>query len=125
MQPTSPLRLEKDIDGAINYFHKVKADAVLSVYETRLLSFNLSEKNQLISLTNEVSKHMLARQKVKEGVLQNGAVHVFNTKKLRETKSYYSKNTYGYKMPINRSVDIDTKFDFFMAEQIMRNRLHL
>ena len=125
LQPTSPLRLEKDIDGAINYFHKVKADAVLSVYETRLLSFNLSEKNQLISLTNEVSKHMLARQKVKEGVLQNGAVHVFNTKKLRETKSYYSKNTYGYKMPINRSVDIDTKFDFFMAEQIMRNRLHL
>jgi CMP-N,N'-diacetyllegionaminic acid synthase len=125
LQPTSPLRLAKDIDGAINLFHKEKADAVLSVYETRPLFFNLSKKKQLISITNDISKHMLARQKVKEGVLQNGAVHVFNAKKLKEIKNYYSKKTYGYKMSINRSVDIDTKFDFFMAEQIMKHRLHL
>jgi len=125
LQPTSPLRLAKDIDGAINFFNNIKADAVLSVYETRPLFFSLSKSNRLISDRKETSAFMLARQKVENGVVQNGAVHVFNTAKLKKIKSYYSKNTYGFKMPANRSIDIDTKFDFFMAEQIMKNKLHL
>ena len=122
LQPTSPLRLSKDIDGAIELFFKTKASSVLSVYETRPLAFNLSKKNRLISLSNHSSKKMLSRQDVKNMVIQNGAVHIFDTEILIKKKTYYTNKTYGYLMPAYRSVDIDDEFDFFIAEQIIKNR---
>ena len=125
LQPTSPLRLSKDIDQAIDLYYKTKADALLTVYETRPLFFKLTENKKLISISKKTSGFMLARQKIKFCVTQNGAIHIFNTQKLKKNKSYYTSNTFGFIMPEKRSVDIDTKLDFFIAEQILKNKLHM
>ncbi len=125
LQPTSPLRLSKDIDNAINFYFEVKADVVLSVYETRPLFFKLSKNNNLIPFIKNTSKLLLSRQKVQNSFVQNGAIHIFNTKKLKKNKTYYTAKTFGYQMPAKRSVDIDNELDFFIAEQILNNKLHL
>jgi CMP-N-acetylneuraminic acid synthetase len=45
----------------------------------------------------------------------NGAIYGGWTNRLRVNKNYYSDKTKGYFMPRNRSIDIDTQFDFDMA----------
>ena len=121
LQPTSPLRIPRDIDGAINLFKKKKADVVLSVYKKKplLWHFRLSNKNKMIAIEKS-NKRMLPRQKHSNMFLQNGSVHVFRLSALKKNKSYYLKNTYGYQMPPIRSIDIDTLADFNLAEQIMK-----
>ena len=124
LQPTSPLRLAKDIDGAINFFYNTNANAVLSVYEIQPIFFRLSNEKKIKSLLGNNQEGMLPRQKLNNYVMQNGAVHVFNTKNLRKTKTYYSNKTYGYLMPQRRSIDIDNEIDFFLAEETMKKKLH-
>ena len=120
LQPTSPLRVSADIDGAISLFKSKNAKSVLSVYETKPAQWlhYLGEDLRITSLeTGGLQNNpMLARQRQRPLYSQNGAVHVFNTANLRRTKSYYGPETFAYVMPENRSVDIDTITDFKMAE---------
>ena len=90
LQPTSPLRIPADIDGAINLFKKKKADVVLSVYETKpvLWHFKLSNKNKMQAIEKS-NRRMIPRQKLNNMVLQNGSVHVFKLSVLRKNKSYH------------------------------------
>ena len=125
LQPTSPLRTAKDIDGAINFFNNTKALAVLSVCEIQPIFFKLSEKKKIKSLLKNNKELMLPRQKINNYVLQNGAVHIFKTNSLRKNKTYYTNKTYGYLMPRHRSIDIDNEIDFILAEEIMKKNMHI
>ena len=53
----------------------------------------------------------------------NGAIYGAWTNNLKNSKNYYTKNTKGYFMPRNRSVDIDTQFEFELAEFILKYSL--
>ena len=50
----------------------------------------------------------------------NGAIYGMWTKKLIKTKSFYKGVILGYHMPRERSIDIDNKFDFDLAEFILK-----
>ena len=50
----------------------------------------------------------------------NGALYGGWTKKLKENKNYYVGKTKGYFMPRNRSIDIDTQFEFDLAEFMIK-----
>lgn len=126
LQPTSPLRLAEDIDGAVNLFHESSGSAVLSVTESKPLAwqYHLQGDNQIEPLeqVEESVNPMDMRQKMSKLVVQNGAVHVFDVAALRATRSYYGPETYGYMMPTIRSVDIDDAMDFSIAEALMHAR---
>lgn len=53
----------------------------------------------------------------------NGALYGGWTHKLKENKNYYVGKTKGYFMHRNRSIDIDTQFEFDMAEFFLRNSI--
>lgn len=126
LQPTSPLRLPEDIDGAVNLFNDTAALAVLSVMESKPLPWHhhLQTDGRITSLEqNSASANpMDMRQKMSQLVVQNGAVHVFDVAELRKTRTYYGSKTYGYMMPADRSVDIDDAMDFSIAEALMNAR---
>jgi CMP-N-acetylneuraminic acid synthetase len=52
----------------------------------------------------------------------NGAVYVTWIEKFWESKDFYAPDVVGYKMPPERSVDIDTEEDFQAAERLMARR---
>lgn len=126
LQPTSPLRLAEDIDSAVNLFNATEAQAVLSVTESKPLPWhhNLQSDGRMTPLEQNqgAANPMEMRQKLSELVVQNGAVHVFDVKELRRTRTYYGPNTFGYMMPADRSVDIDVAMDFAIAEALMNAR---
>lgn len=121
LQPTSPLRVVEDIDGAIELFNKKKADSVISyVEESHPIEWHkyLKADGRLESIFEDKLQN---RQDIKKSYYPNGAVYVFDYKLIQSGK-YYSNSTFAYIMPRSRSVDIDTIDDFKYVEFLMKER---
>jgi len=120
LQPTSPLRTAEDIDGAVALFMEKEADSVIGVTEFEHPLEWMLELNE--------SHRIVDRNPLRERVLPeghrydrpNGAVYIFRTAFFKRAETYIGENTYGYPMPPERSVDIDTRLDFLIAEAIIR-----
>ena len=85
----------------VQWYRKISNNGVLSDY--------LPEFNAVIN-----------RQELEQMYIPNGAVYVFRTERLRETRQYYMNKTYPYIMPRGRSADIDEQLDFEWAEFLMQ-----
>ena len=121
LQPTSPLRIASDIDGAIELFQKKDADSVISyTKEAHPVSWHkyLDEEGRFVDIMEASINN---RQNNRVSYYPNGAVYVFRTSIIRERK-YYTKESYAYIMPRTRSVDIDFIEDFEYAEFLLSRR---
>jgi len=123
LQPTSPLRTEKDIDNSIEIYMKNNASSVISVKEAdcppewyKVITVNGVLKNYF-----EESR-ILNRQDYSKSYVPNGAIYIFNYKTLLQTGTYYTDRTFPYVMPAETSVDIDTILDFKFAELLLGQR---
>ena len=122
LQPTSPLRTSLDIDNAIQIFMEKEANSVISVSETihsPLWSKRIDEKGILRNYF-DIKIGNKNRQEIEKAYMPNGAIFVFKFSLLKELYSYYSDKTYPYIMPLERSIDIDSKLDFEFAEYLMK-----
>jgi N-acylneuraminate cytidylyltransferase/CMP-N,N'-diacetyllegionaminic acid synthase len=122
LQPTSPLRTSLDIDNAIRIFKEKKADSVISVSEAihpPIWAKRTDSKGILINYFN-IKIGNKNRQEIEKAYMPNGAIFVFKFSLLKEKYSYYSDKTYPYIMPLERSIDIDSKLDFEFAEYLMK-----
>ena len=52
--------------------------------------------------------------------IPNGAIYILDYQLLKKQRTYYSENTIPYIMSSEESVDIDTQFDFKIAEFMMK-----
>ncbi len=121
LQPTSPLRIAEDIDGAIELFERKGADSVISYcQEAHPISWHkyLDEEGRFENIFNTNIKN---RQENRVSYYPNGAVYVFRTSMIRDRK-YYTDNSYAYVMPRTRSVDIDFIEDFEYAEFLLKKK---
>lgn len=120
-QPTSPLRTAADIDGATALFATHDADSVLSVTPSPHPPAWLKKLGPDDRLADYFAVDgQRNRQELPSAWLPNGAVYVFRTALLRDTGRYTSERTWGYRMPAERSVDIDTALDFELASLLIR-----
>ncbi|MCI0481776.1 MAG: acylneuraminate cytidylyltransferase family protein, partial [Candidatus Dadabacteria bacterium] len=61
-------------------------------------------------------------QKLPQAYRLNGAIYLAKRDLLLETKTWYSEKTYAYIMPEEHSLDIDTPWDLYLANLILRDR---
>lgn len=121
LQPTSPLRIAEDIDGAIKIFEQKKADSVISYcQEAHPVTWHkyLDDQGRFVDIFDANIKN---RQDNRVSYYPNGAVYVFRTSMIRGRK-YYTDKSYAYVMPRTRSVDIDFIEDFEYAEFLLKRR---
>ena len=112
LQPTSPLRFVADIDDAVRMLvSEPDAYSVVGVTQFRAAIVRI-EKGWIQSIVPETPEHYKA----------NGCIYVAWTDALRMAKTFYTSKTFRYIMPENRSIDIDTPFDFEVAEYFLRKR---
>ncbi len=52
----------------------------------------------------------------------NGSIYWIKKECLEQIEELYENRCFAYKMPVERSVDIDTLLDFCMAETILKTR---
>ena len=122
LQPTSPLRNEKHIDGAIELLEKKNADAVISVCEMEhspLWSNTLPENLDMSNFLRDEVKNKRSQDLDKYYRL-NGAIYICKTDRLLKEKTFFIKDKiYAYIMDRKSSVDIDDKIDFKLAKVLM------
>ena len=120
--PTVPLRLPEDIDNTVSLFVCNKADSVISVTEAPVPVqwYRKITNNGVLADYLPEFNAVINRQELEQTYIPNGAVYVFRTERLRETRQYYMERTYPYIMPRERSADIDEPLDFEWVEFLLR-----
>ena len=122
LQPTSPLRTSEDIEASINSFLESDCDSLVSVCELdhrSLLNFSL-EDGFLVQNNNEALFNS-RRQDIPTHYSLNGAIYITTPEFIRKNKSFYSDKTIPHVMSKEKSIDIDTSFDFRLAEFILND----
>jgi len=117
--PTVPFRTSADIDAAVELFYKKQADSVISCTQLEhpldwICNVDTNGKISRDSKTKTIN--LMNRQESKQGYIPNGAIYVMKQALITKNYSYYSDKTYAYIMPSERSIDIDTEYDFMQAE---------
>lgn len=121
LQPTSPMRTVEDIDGCIQQCIINELPACISVTEAQqspYWMYKLDEDmrlNPLVQYDGEVNR----RQDLPKVYVLNGAVYVAKSEFIIENKSFLTKESVGYRMPAENSVDIDTEMDFAYCEWLI------
>lgn len=124
LQPTTPLRLAQDLDGAIQLMERTRCPAVVGVTPAAIhpwLVYHMDEGGRLAGYIDHKLRYP-RRQDLPHAYQLNGALYLNQCASLRETQMFQPPGTYGWLMPEERSVDIDTLNDFALAENIMAGR---
>lgn len=117
LQPTSPLRRATDIDEAIALFWEQECDSVVSVYKSPHPPHWMFEvENGYLKPILGRKALQLKRQALPATYTPNGAIFIATASGLQAHRSFYTPRSLPYIMPPERSLDIDTEFDFTLAE---------
>lgn len=121
LQPTSPLRTAEDISGALALYESRKASAVVSVSEAECPPAWMGKLPDTLVMDEFVPTQFrgLRSQELGAWYRLNGAVYVIGISEFRREHGFMPRGTLGYEMPRERSIDVDTAFDFNLAELLM------
>jgi len=121
LQPTSPLRSAHDISGAIALLESRKAPAVVTVSEVECSPAWVGQLPPDLVMNEFVSTQFLGVNSLDLGAFYrlNGAVYAIGIEEFRREHGFMPRGTLGYRMPRARSIDVDTAFDFNLAELLM------
>ena len=119
LQPTSPLRTAADIDGTIDHCVLLGAPCCVSICEAHTSPysvFKLESDDRLRRLMNvDVPAR---RQDLPAFYVVNGAVYFADAAWLQAQRRFLAEKTVGFRMPVERSLDIDTELDLQFFEFI-------
>lgn len=122
LQPTSPFRTAEDIDAAVRLAVDKKADAVVSVTPAATHPHWTKTLRPDGTLRDYLSNSAGAdrRQELPPAFQLNGAIYLVRTEVLFTKRTFYTERTFGYVMPPERSLDIDTPWDLQIAGLVVQ-----
>ncbi len=126
LQPTSPFRSAEDISAAVALARQHEAPAVVSVSEARChpyLAKRITADGRLADFVTADLAY-LRRQDLPPVYALNGAIYLNRPESLVRDRTFLPPGTIPYIMPPERSLDIDSPWDFYLADLILRDRTH-
>jgi len=123
---TAPLRLPDDIRACISTYNEGGADVVLAVTEAhRNPWFNMvtTESDGTVRLVNEFSGFINRRQDAPSVRDITTVAYVANPHFILENNRIFDGIVKSISVPVERAIDIDTPYDFAIAEFLMNQRI--
>jgi CMP-N-acetylneuraminic acid synthetase len=123
--PTAPMRTNMHINEAVELFKSSGAKTLISVKEADIpVTWYLSraDNNRLKNAGFGEGNAINNRQLNQKYFVPNGAIYILDYNLLAKERTYYCDNTVAYEMNAEDSIDIDTLFDFKLAEFLMSER---
>ena len=111
LQPTSPLRLGSDIDGAVRLCHETGAPAVIGVSP-------VLKPQTFYGRLGAGGGFRANAPEPDEPVVINGAVYVGRPDILLDRRTFQGEGVLGWSMPPERGWDVDTALDFLVCEAL-------
>jgi CMP-N,N'-diacetyllegionaminic acid synthase len=123
LQPTSPLRTSEDIEAAISIQREKSAQSVISVcpVEHHPMWMKRIDANELLLPWDSSQEFPQRRQELPQAYRLNGAIYLTSSQVLHSERSFYPVATYAYQMPTDRSLDIDSPWDLYVADLILKD----
>jgi CMP-N-acetylneuraminic acid synthetase len=123
LQPTSPLRTSADIEAVVALRQQAGRESAVSLTPSAkhpAWMYTLSQDHHLEPLLQMDGAH--CRQQLPLAYVLNGALYLASRSFLMNEQAFIRQDTVGYVMPPERSVDIDTLFDWQWAEFLMEQQ---
>ncbi|MCW7497022.1 acylneuraminate cytidylyltransferase family protein [Leptospira levettii] len=123
---TAPLRHSDDIVACINEFKKYKPDAVITVSDAhRSPYFNMVKKTNYGLVELVIPPNGVINRRQDSPVVYDMATvaYVLDPSFILKNSSLFSGKVRAVHVPIERAIDIDTPFDFDLAEFLMERRI--
>lgn len=126
LQPTTPLRRPEDIDGAIELLERTGADSVISFVDVgekhpARMKF-ITPDGRVIDPPFAEQLEGQRRQDLSKLYLREGSIYLTRRAVLMEQHSVKGRDCRAWIIPQERACNIDTPFDLFLAEQMLRKR---
>lgn len=126
MDCTSPLRSIQDITQSINLFESSGgcSNLITGARARRSPYFNLVQRKTdgYVELVVTPEKPILRRQDAPDCYDMNGSIYIWTRDSLLSIKKVISDKTIIFEMPEERSLDIDSEFDFKVVSFLMEKR---
>jgi CMP-N-acetylneuraminic acid synthetase len=124
LQPTNPLRLPSDIDGAVDLLERTGADSVISFVDAgekhpARMKY-LDDEGRVVNPPFAEQFEGMPRQLLPKMYLREGSVYLTRRDVVMEQHSLQGKDCRAWLMPPERACNIDDPFDLFLAEQLLR-----
>lgn len=122
---TAPLRLPIDLENCLDEFAKRDADMVITVSDAhRNPWFNMVKENQdgSVGLVMELASGITRRQDAPEVFDMATVAYVARPQFVMQQMGTFSGRVRAVKVPVERAIDIDTQFDFELAEFLISRR---
>ena len=114
------MRTAEDIRNAFEIYRKEQPDAVVGVTPAKHPPQWLRQITSDGLLAPWLSDSECSQRQVAESLYEiNGAIYLINTRIFREHQTFFPPNCRPYVMPVERSLDIDTPWDFHLAELLL------
>jgi CMP-N,N'-diacetyllegionaminic acid synthase len=126
---TNPLRDISDISACISKFRelrKIGVDGIFTVCNARKNPyFNLLEVDDsgALKICKKLSSTVVRRQDAPIVYEHVASIYVLSPKYIRTASYLLDGHTEGYDIGIEKSIDVDSDFDFFLIEQLMKQKL--
>jgi CMP-N,N'-diacetyllegionaminic acid synthase len=122
---TSPLRESSDISQAIAQFQRSDVDAVFSICDApKNPYFNMLEvEDNYLRICKKLPKPIVRRQDAPKVYVHVASIYVLSPEYLRNGTGLLSGRTQGYDIGIDKSLDVDSHFDFELIEYLMQKHL--
>jgi CMP-N,N'-diacetyllegionaminic acid synthase len=125
LQPTNPLRTSADIDGAVQLLERTGADSVISFVAVgekhpARMKF-IDQEGRVIDPPFAETVEGLPRQQLPKLYLRDGSIYLTRREVLMEQNSLKGRDCRAWIRPAERSCNIDTPFDLYIAEQMLKH----
>ncbi|MGW8484271.1 acylneuraminate cytidylyltransferase family protein [Microbacterium sp. NPDC055903] len=128
LDATSPLRTIDDIRDAVAMFEAARPESLITGAEARRNPyFNLVEEQPdgTVVVSKTPDDAVLRRQDAPRCFDMNGSIYVWRRESLLEDQVVFFPSTILFEMPSDRSIDVDSEFDFRVVEWLMQQRTDL
>ena len=126
LDPTSPIRLEDDIDNYLKFVikEKIKSLVSISLCNTQHPNYlyRLNNNKKLIKFDNHKDRN-IQRQNISNLYYPNGNFYCSEVSIFKKYKSFYNKFTHGYIDEKLKSFEIDDELDFEICEFLMKKKV--
>jgi len=124
LQPTTPFRNSDDIEKAVSVLKEKNAESVVSVVEPKHHPHWMKtiDSNGKLSDYFSLNEKATRRQDLPGLFVLNGAIYLAKTDVFVHKQTWYTERTYAYIMPPERSVDIDSPWELFVANLLMEEK---
>lgn len=126
LDATSALRNSNDIKKALKIFKERNADNLFSVNESRRNPyFNIIEKKKgRVRIVKKLKKYVIRRQSAPKTYDMNASIYIWRRNILMASNNLFRKKTEIYIMDIQRSIDVDNKFDLIMIKNLIKKKIN-